>query len=360
VQFLDPEGNPIDPTRRDELGNFVRTGAPTINRFTFAAETRREFERTRNARGEFSRLSTLVLRYAYEDVRLYNTESLLIRSILDPDRTVRLSRLGASFARDTRDSQSDATRGQFITLDYSISLRQLGGNFSFNRLQANYRRYNRFGTFRGRPLVLAGSIGLGLANLFQVQDRNRNGVIDDGDRRLPISERFFIGGSTTLRGFDFEEAGPRVAVAGGILRNRDGELVTVDPFTVPVGGNALAVVNLEARVPITTNIQLVPFYDGGNVFESIRDIFGRERARDLRDPFAIFSGDAQFARNLDARVTNSFGLGLRIRTPFGPVAVDYSFLIRPPRFLVPQAPGFPPANDILPSSQIHIRFGQAF
>lgn len=361
VQFLDPEGKPINPNDPTDirLGG-IKTGAPSINRFTFAAETRREFERTRNARGEFSRLSTLVLRYAYEDVRLYNTDSLLIRDILDPDRTVRLSRIGASFARDTRDSQTDATRGQFLTLDYSLALRQLGGNISFNRLQANYRRYDRLGTLRGRPFVLAGSVGLGLASLFQVQDRNRNGVVDDGDRRLPISERFFTGGSTTLRGFDFEEAGPRVAVRGGTLRNRQGELVTVDPFTVPVGGNALAVINLEARVPVTNSIQIVPFYDGGNVFESIRDIFGKERVRDLRDPFATFSGDSQFARNLDARFTNSFGLGLRLRTPFGPVAVDYSFLIRPPRFLVPQAPGFPPANSILPTSQIHVRFGQAF
>lgn len=354
VQFLDSEGNPIDPSVRDEFGNPRRTGAPTINRFTFSAETRRDFERVTNDRGEFSRLSSLVLRYTYEDVRLYNTESLLIRRILEPDRTVRLSRFGVSFARDTRDNQRDATRGQFITLDYSLALRQLGGNISFSRLQTSYRRYDRFGSFRDRPIVFATGVGLGLANLFQVRDRNRNGVIDASDRRLPISERFFSGGSTTLRGFDFEEAGPHVAVQGGQLLNQQGESVTVDPFTVPVGGNALAIVNLEARVPVSKSIQLVPFYDGGNVFERVGDIFGgRERTPDPNDNLALFP------QNLDARWTNTVGLGLRLRTPFGPVAVDYAYLLRPQRFQVPQSSGIP-AFDVLPRSQIHIRFGQAF
>ena len=33
-------------------------------------------------------------------------------------------------------------------------------------------------------------------------------------------------------------------------------------ITVPIGGNAMAVLNLEARVALTRNIQAVPFYDG--------------------------------------------------------------------------------------------------
>jgi outer membrane protein assembly factor BamA len=69
---------------------------------------------------------------------------------------------------------------------------------------------------------------------------------------LPISERFFSGGSTTLRGFSFEEAGPReVVIPLGQFRDQDNNLVFLNPFTVPVGGNAVAVVNLEARVPLT-------------------------------------------------------------------------------------------------------------
>ena len=35
----------------------------------------------------------------------------------------------------------------------------------------------------------------------------------------------------------------------------------------------MVVMNLEARVPVTPDMQVVPFYDGGNVFRSIEDIF---------------------------------------------------------------------------------------
>src|SRR5258705_4701685 len=119
--------------------------------------------------------------------------------------------------------------------------------------------------FRGT--VLAGNLSLGLSNLFNPRDRDGNGKIDEIDFTLPISERFFSGGSNTLRGFNFEEAGPRqVIIPQGPFTDQNKEIVFLNPFTVPVGGNALAIVNLEARIPFTKAVQVVPFYDGGNVF----------------------------------------------------------------------------------------------
>ena len=156
-------------------------------------------------------------------------------------------------------------------------LRQLGGNVSFNRFQATYRTYYKMDSLRGT--VLAGNATLGLANMFNPRDRDGNGTIDEIDRTLPISERFFSGGSTTLRGFAFEEAGPTPGHHSGrrISRSEEGDVMSLNPFTVPVGGNALAIVNLEARVPITRSLQVVPFYDGGNVFRRVGDLFRKER-----------------------------------------------------------------------------------
>ena len=139
-----------------------------------------------------------------------------------------------------RYNQLDATRGDFLSVDYTLALRQLGGNISFNRFQANYRRYYKMRSLR--DTVFAASFTLGLANLFNPLDRDENGSIDEIDRTLPISERFFSGGSTTLRGFNFEEAGPReVVIPLGEFRDQNKEVVFLNPFTVPVGGNALAV-----------------------------------------------------------------------------------------------------------------------
>ena len=124
----------------------------------------------------------------------------------------------------------------------------------------------------------------------------------------------------------------------------------LDPFTIPFGGNALAVVNLEARIPITETIRAVPFYDGGNVFRRVGDIFNPPDVPD----------DNVFQKNLRALWSHTVGLGLRLRLPIGgEVGVDYGYLLNPPRFVIPQV-NAPSAIYQLPQSQIHFRFSQAF
>jgi hypothetical protein len=373
VQRLDEDGNPIDI-----FGNEVNE--PTINRFTATVETQRVLDR---------KTHTIVFgRFSYEDVRLFNLESLVVRPILEPDSKVRLTRIGASLVRDTRErcekgllssnlnedeepgepgevcryNQVDATRGGFLSVDYALALRQLGGNISFNRFQATYRHYYKMSALR--DTVFAGNMTLGLANLFNPRDRDGNGAIDEIDLTLPISERFFSGGSTTLRGFGFEEAGPRqVVIPEGEFRDSDNNVVFLNPFTVPVGGNALAVLNLEARIPLTRSVQVVPFYDGGNVFRRIGDLFGKD------DPIPPSGNllDAINRANLRAHWSNTVGLGFRLQTPFGgALAIDYGVLLNPPEFLIPQrSPNGVDFNGVpaifrLPRGNLHFRITQTF
>jgi outer membrane protein insertion porin family len=366
VQRLDEDGNPIDM-----FGN--KTSQPTINRLTFKAETQRVLDQ---------KTRTVIFgNYSYEDVRIFNTQSLLIQPVLQPDRAIRISRVSTSLVRDTRErcepgvrragldeetlgkpievcryNQLDPTRGEFLSIDYSLALRQLGGSISFNRFQSTYHRYYKVDGFRGT--VLAGNLTLGLANLFNPRDRDGDGVLGEADLALPISERFFSGGSTTLRGFGYEEAGPRQAIfPRGIFRDRQGEIVALNPFTVPLGGNAMVVLNLEARVPLTPDFQVVPFYDGGNVFRRVSDIFGHSKPNPNSDPIE--------ANNLRAHWTHTVGLGFRVKTPLGSsFAVDYGFLLNPPEFLIPQlGPNNtlgPPAVIRLQRGHIHFRFTQTF
>ena len=368
VQRLDEKGNPIDV-----LGN--RVPQPTIDRITFSVETQRVLSQKLH--------SILFLRYNYEDVRLRNIESLLIQDILKQDAVVRLSRFGASFVYDTRErcerrlagsavgeeetirsgevcryNQFDATRGNFLSADYSFAARALGGNTSMSRFLSTYHTYYKLNSVR--KTVLAGNLTVGLAQTFTPRDRNGNGLIDDFDRLLPISERFFSGGSSTLRGFGYEEAGPRqVIVPQGQFRNRQGKLIGLNPFTVPIGGNAMVIMNLEARVPVTRELQVVPFYDGGNVFRSISDIFHPKPIT----PTGNFVEDLN-AQNLRVRWSHTLGLGFRIKTPLGgALAIDYGYLMNPSKFLIPQN-----LNTASPSTaifrlhqgQIHFRFTQTF
>jgi outer membrane protein insertion porin family len=366
VQRLDENGNPID-----EFGNPV--GDPEIDRFTFTLETQRVLSQKQR--------SIVFLRYAYEDVRLRNIESLLVKDILIPDQVVRLSRFGTSFVMDTRErcerrlpgaitteeehirkgevcryNQTDASRGQYLTADFSWAAKALGGNTSFMRFLSTYHTYYKVGG-PTRGTVLAGNLTVGIARLFDIRDKNGNGHIDDFDRLLPISERFFSGGSTTLRGFSFEEAGPRqVIVPQGDFRDSHGNVIHLNPFTVPIGGNGEVVLNLEARVPMTRNVQIVPFYDGGNVFRSIGDVFHPKPIVRTGN----FLEDLN-AENLRVRWSHTIGLGFRFKTPLGgALAVDYGFLLNPSRFLIPQAASPNPAIFQLHQGQFQFRFNQTF
>ncbi len=357
VQRIDEDGNPID-----EFGN--ETGDPTINRLTLSAETSRTIS--------VKNRSILFARYKYEDVRLFNIESLLIKDLLIPDSKIRTSGFGATFVRDTRENcairyslleiinrgevgeqcrynPGDPTRGEYLTAEYNVSVPFLGANIGFHKFQASYYRFYTVPFLKNTTFAARGV--LGLASVFSNGDRFSSSQFPGLEGILPISERFFAGGSTSLRGFDFESAGPRVVIVPqGTFRNSQGEIVTLDPFTVPFGGNALAIVNLEARVPLTNSVRVVPFYDGGNVFRRVKDIF---------NPPDVQPNDV-VSQNLRAVWSHTVGLGLRIKAPIGgEFGVDYGYLLNPPRFLIPQAAG-PNAVFQVRKQQLHFRFSQAF
>ncbi len=357
VQRVDANGNPID-----QFGN--QAGSPTINRLSLSAEMSRTLSRKYR--------SIVFFRYRFEDVRLANVSSLLIKDLLEPDAHVRISGPTVTFGRDTRENcsrkfslldriatgevdqgcrynASDPTRGDYLTLEYSLSVPQLGANTGFHKFQASYNLYYTFPGVRNTTLAARGV--LGLASVFSPANKVQNLQFPDLNGVLPISERFFAGGSTTLRGFEIEEAGPRVVVVPqGTFLDSNRKPVSIPPFTIPFGGNALAIVNLEARVPLTASIRAVPFYDGGNVFRRVGEIL---------NPPNVPASDV-FRQNLRALWTHTAGLGLRIKTPVGgEFAVDYGYLLNPPRFLIPQPSG-PNAIYQLKQGHFHFRFSQAF
>jgi len=97
-----------------------------------------------------------------------------------------------------------------------------------------------------------------------------------------LSERFFAGGGTTVRGFEQDKLGP------------------LDRFGNPLGGNAMLILNNELRFPFISILDAVGFVDIGNVYPSISDF----SFSDLR---------------------KTAGFGLRLRTPFLLLRFDYGF-----------------------------------
>jgi len=244
----------------------------------------------------------LQLRYRFRHTDLSN---LLIPGLVLPqDQHLRLSTLSATWIRDTRDKPLDASRGFYETLDLGITPKALGSNANFARFLGQASYYKSFG-----QIVWANRITLGLAKSFA----------DNND--VPTSERFFSGGETTLRGFPINGAGPQRTVPACSNPNVPSTCVNLQ---VPVGGDQLFMFNSEFRFPlrIKEGLGAAVFYDGGNVYSSI--------------------SISQFVRDY----TNTVGVGLRYKTPIGPIRFDIGRNLNPVKGVN--------------ATQFYITLGQAF
>ena len=245
----------------------------------------------------------LQFRYLFQRTALTH---LLIQNFVPPeDQSVRSSMLSTSFVRDTRDKPLDAHKGVFQTMDLGISPKLIGSSHNVIRFfgQASYYR-------QVKPwMVWANNIRLGLVTSFS-------------GSHVPLSQRFFSGGSDSLRGFPLNGAGPQ-GVATLCTQENDPATCTTR-ITVPVGGHQLFIFNSEARFPIPLKKGLggVIFYDGGNVYDRIN------------------------FKRLFNDYSNTVGFGIRYQTPVGPVRVDIGRNLNP--------------VTGLKSTQIFVTLGQSF
>ena len=188
--------------------------------------------------------------------------------------------LTSTLTRDTRDEVLDATRGAFMSHAFSYSPTWLGADRAYMKYFGQYFQYiplqrerrERFTNEILRPrFVYAVGVRAGLARPF-------------GELLLPTSERFFAGGSTTLRGVEQNALGP------------------IDANGLALGGDAMLVLNNELRFPLVSIFDGVVFSDIGNVFPRVSDI-----------SFSDFRETA--------------GVGLRVRTRWFLVRGDYGVLL---------------------------------
>jgi outer membrane protein assembly factor BamA len=253
-----------------------------------------------------ARTKTLLFRYSFRRTTLTNIPAIVSGLVLPQDRSVRVSTLSTAFVHDTRDKPLDAHKGVYQTIDFGISPKAIGSSVNFVRFLGQSAYYRQVKPW----LVWANNIHVGLAKPF-------------GGSDVPLSERFFSGGATSLRGFPVNGAGPQRAVQ--ICPNPNNSTPPAcDHIRVPVGGNELVIFNSEGRFPIPLRKGLggAIFYDGGNVYDRIG--------------FKHFFSD----------YSNTIGFGLRYDTPVGPIRIDIGRNLSP-------LPGFQ-------ATQYFITLGQSF
>jgi outer membrane protein insertion porin family len=87
---------------------------------------------------------------------------------------------------------------------------------------------------------------------------------------LPFFDRFYIGGETTIRGFDIRSISPLAITStpqfdpnGNPIIDLNNGLAKIDRSLVPVGGDALGILNFEYRIPIAGPLSVAGFTDVG-------------------------------------------------------------------------------------------------
>jgi outer membrane protein insertion porin family len=245
---------------------------------------------------------SVYIRYNFSRTNLTNL--LVPELVLPEDQNVRLSTVTGSFVRDTRDNPLDAHVGIYESFQVDLNPSALGSNTNFVRFLGQTAYYKSIFT---QSVVWANSVRLGVEEAF-------------AGAHIPLSESFFSGGGSTLRGFPLDGAGPQRTVPAC---GNPADPTTCTQITVPVGGPQLLIINSELRFPTSLLSKLggVAFYDGGNVFTSVG------------------FGDI-------GSYTNTVGVGVRYATPVGPVRFDIGRNLNP-------------VNGISPW-QYFITLGQAF
>jgi outer membrane protein insertion porin family len=203
--------------------------------------------------------------YRLDSVGISNIDATVSQGLKDEVGTNIISSMQFGLTFDDRDNIFYSTKGNLLSGSMEFAGGPLAGDRDFWKFFGRASHY--FPLPRKSVLEVRGRVGVGDAY--------------GSSKDIPIYERFFAGGAYTVRGYDERSIGP------------------VDPLTGdPLGGDALAVGNIEYTYPLLDFLKVAAFYDVGNVWAKSSE---------------IFSGGYK----------SGVGLGIRIKTPLGPMMLDY-------------------------------------
>jgi outer membrane protein insertion porin family len=187
------------------------------------------------------RKSKLYVTYRLEKVDVSDIDSGLTETIQDEEGNSTLSSITTQIVRNSTDYYDDPSRGGVTHL--SLEFAGLGGTEHFLKPLAEHRHF--FSLPWGHVFSIHGETGY---------------VTSTNSDDVSITQKFFLGGIRTIRGFNYREVGPR----------ENGDYV---------GGPKMGYFNFEYIFPIYKKLGLkgVLFYDTGNAWAEDENYFSSMR-----------------------------------------------------------------------------------
>ena len=180
--------------------------------------------------------------------------------------TVRLGFISGFISFDRRDAPLNPRKGYALNFDYKLASQTLGSEANFYSLGGRASWIRPLG-FTDDRFSIAAATHFASSHTFA------------STSQVPISQRFYSGGRSTIRGFRENSLGPRGS-EGGVI-----------------GGDMLFANNFELRYLVADNTSIHTFFDAGTVF--------------LRDISTSFDD-----------IRTSTGIGVRYLSPIGPIGFD--------------------------------------
>jgi outer membrane protein insertion porin family len=336
--------------------------------------TQQRYEGSVQLTDQATPLTTVLYRYAFRQVRVSNLK-ILSQEIPLFNQPTLVSQFGVTWFRDSRNNPADASKGSFNSADFSDADTTFGSSANFLRFffqDSTYypikRRFSFARSLRFGLLVpYRDTVSLTFPEPAPGQCTAGTTTPGQTSAIIPLPERFFAGGGTSLRGFALNQAGPRDACTG-----------------FPVGGQAMLVLNQEFRFPmrlpfIGTSLGGAIFYDGGNVYSRLSRIsfsatlpkptFGLQNPLLPPGPTNVPVCLTNCTNELNY-FAHTIGFGLRYKTPVGPIRVDLGYQLNRPSLVIPiPCPSNTPACTLgslgqqgvqLPGFQIFFNLGSSF
>jgi outer membrane protein assembly complex protein YaeT len=239
-----------------------------------------------------------------------------------------------TFIDDSRDDPLDARRGSYTLVNSGVAWKDFASQSDFFRFNGKNSTYYQLSPHFVFARLTQFGVVSHFGGLYSVTVPASNGapaqVIETNE--IPITQRFFMGGSQSMRGFSINQAGPRDPVTG-----------------YPIGGDALFLNSVELRTFLAQRrLGVVLFEDAGNVYSSIRDMRLLKVTQSSPEDFNYTS--------------HAVGVGLRFKTPVGPLSFDVGYNLNPPRFDAVTTTNGVSSTQIerLAHFQFFLSFGQSF
>ena len=284
-------------------------------------------ERFTKPNSRISKANTFIYEFNFRRVKVAE-ESLQVgpSEIEALSTAVRVAGPGVTWVRDTRDSPLDAHRGTYFSFQEFLSNADFGAQAEFNRLDLSNSSY--YG-FRKDRFVLARNTRYGQERAYG----------SPSARLIPLPERLYSGGPSSLRGFSFNAAGPRdpetgfpIGGAGALTNSTE---MRLPPPCFPSSAIPLALCSFTTWA-ISSRMRAMPGSSALRIHQPDRDsckILNDPPVPNPVPPGPTTSTGTQGLCSFDY-FSHTAGLGVRYHTPVGPIRVDFSYNLNPPIYPV--------------------------